>query len=450
MSSARVATGQPAQFLSPYDRALPRYTSYPTAPHFTPAVDAARYRGWLAALDPDQPISLYLHVPFCRSLCLFCGCTTQVVRQDAPIAAYAALLLNEIDLVADAIGRRLPVAQIHWGGGTPSALGPVRLIQVMARLRDRFAVARDAEIALEIDPRHFSKADLAAVEAIGVTRASIGVQDFDPDVQVAIGRIQPFGMTERVVAELRSVGVGGINLDLIYGLPCQTEATIAATAAQALDLEPDRLAVFGYAHVPWMKRHQKLLPEVKLPDPAQRFVLREVAERVIRARGWVKLGLDHFARPGDALAEAAAAGRMRRNFQGYTTDTAGTLIGFGASAIGALPQGYVQNHPGAPEYRAAVSTGCLPVARGLALSEDDRVRRRLIETIMCRMALDLGPGEDFAEERRALAALAGDGLITWDGRRLAVTEAGQPYLRAVAAVFDTYLGTGPGRHSRAV
>ena len=291
---------------------------------------------------------------------------------------------------------------------------------------------------------------MTCVNAVGVTRASIGVQDFDPDVQVAIGRIQPYGMTERVVDELRSVGVGGINLDLIYGLPCQTEASIAATAALALDLEPDRLAIFGYAHVPWMKRHQALLPESGLPDPAKRFALREVAERVIRARGFVKLGLDHFARPGDTLAEAAAAGRMRRNFQGYTTDTAETLIGFGASAIGALPQGYVQNHAGVPEYRASLSEGRLPVARGLELDEDDRIRRRMIETIMCRMALDLGLGDDFAEERWALAALAADGLITWDGRRLAVTEAGQPYLRAVAAVFDIYLGSGRGRHSKAV
>ncbi len=440
----------PAGFLSRYDRALPRYTSYPTAPHFSPAIDGARYRRWLAALDPDQPVSLYLHVPFCRSLCLFCGCNTQVVRQDAPIAAYAALLLDEIDLVAAAIGRRLPVAQIHWGGGTPAALGPARLIQVMDRLRQHFAVAPDAEIAVEIDPRDFTAADLAAVQEIGVTRASLGVQDFDPDVQVAIGRIQPFDMTERVVQDLRAAGVRGINLDLIYGLPSQSLATIAATAAAALDLGPDRLAVFGYAHVPWMKRHQALLPADWLPDATQRFALRETAERVILERGFVKLGLDHFARPGDDLAEAARAGRMRRNFQGYTTDTATTLIGFGASAIGALPQGYVQNHAGVPEYRAAVAAGRLPAARGLQLTEDDRIRRRMIETIMCRLALDLGPGDDFAVERQVLAGLAADGLVAWDGRRLAVTAAGQPYLRAVAAVFDAYLGTGPGRHSLAV
>jgi oxygen-independent coproporphyrinogen-3 oxidase len=283
-----------------------------------------------------------------------------------------------------------------------------------------------------------------------VTRASIGVQDFDANVQVAIDRIQPYSLVERVVDQLRAAGVGGINLDLIYGLPCQTAATVKATATQALALDPDRLAVFGYAHVPWMKRHQALLPEAQLPGPAQRFALRAEAERVIRAAGWAKLGLDHFAHPGDSLAVAAAAGTMRRNFQGYTTDPAATLLGFGASAIGALPQGYVQNHANIPAYRAAVAAGRLPVVRGLELTEEDRIRRRMIETIMCRMTLDLGPGADFAAERQALAGLAADGIIDWDGRRLAVTEAGQPYLRAVAAVFDAYLGAGPGRHSQAV
>ncbi|MBN8900163.1 MAG: coproporphyrinogen dehydrogenase, partial [Rhodospirillales bacterium] len=244
-----------------YDRRIPRYTSYPTAPHFSPAVDGASYRDWLRALPADGALSLYLHVPFCASLCLFCACHTTVVRQQEPLLAYAETLEREIDLLADAIGRALPVRHIHWGGGTPTILPPAAIEGVMRRLRTRFDVLPGAEIAVEIDPRTLTEAGVEALAAIGTTRASLGVQDFDPAVQAAINRHQGLDLTATAAARLRAVGIGSINLDLIYGLPHQTVDGVIATVTQALTLDPDRAAVFGYAHVPWMKKHQALIPE---------------------------------------------------------------------------------------------------------------------------------------------------------------------------------------------
>ncbi|MGC8476109.1 MAG: oxygen-independent coproporphyrinogen III oxidase [Acetobacteraceae bacterium] len=451
-----------ATLLARYDQRIPRYTSYPTAPHFSPRVDAATYRDWLSALPEDTALSLYLHVPFCAELCWFCGCHTTATRRAEPKTAYARTLLDEIDLVADAIGRRLPVRHIHWGGGTPTALSPIWMQAIAARLASRFTILPEAEIAVEIDPRTLSDGSVAAMEAIGVTRASLGVQDFDERVQAAVNRHQSFAVTEAAAVKLRARGIGAINLDLIYGLPYQTEASVRATIARALTLAPARVAVFGYAHVPWLKRHQTLLPADSLPTPEARFAQREVAEATVLGAGYVAVGLDHYAIPDDPLAHAASAGTVRRNFQGYTTDTAPVLLGLGASSIGALPQGYVQNLPAVPAWRDAIRAGRLPVARGTALSPEDRLRRAVIETIMCQGAADLaaiaaglGAGrEALASAEPALAQQARDGLIRWDGTRLAITPRGRPFTRAVAACFDTYLTatqtTGTPRHAAAV
>jgi oxygen-independent coproporphyrinogen III oxidase len=444
--------------LSKYDRHVPRYTSYPTAPHFSSAVDAPRYREWLGALADGTELSAYLHVPFCAELCWFCGCHTTVTRRPEPLASYARTLLDEIDLLADAIGRALPVRHIHWGGGTPTALSPAWMTAIATRLRARFAPPDEIEIAVEVDPRTLTEGAADALAAIGVTRASLGVQDFDPAVQAAVNRHQSFAVTEAAAARLRARGIDAINLDLIYGLPYQTEAGVAETVARALDLGPDRVAVFGYAHVPWLKRHQKLLPEAALPGPAARFAQRAAAERVILAAGYQAIGLDHYARPGDSLAAAARAGRVRRNFQGYTTDTAPVLLGLGASSIGALPQGYVQNEAAIPAWRDAVREGRLPIARGVALSAEDRLRRDVIEQVMCRGEADLpaiaashGVAADgLLAAGPALAAQAGDGLVRWDGARLAVTEDGRPFVRAVAAAFDAYLKPETTRHATAI
>ncbi len=448
--------------LARYDQRVPRYTSYPTAPHFSPAVDAATYAGWLAAVPEQASVSLYLHVPFCEQLCLFCGCHTTVARHNAPRESYAALLETEIGLVAAALGRRQRVAQIHWGGGTPTALPADSLRAVFAALRAHFDLAPEAEIAVEIDPRNLPPDRVQALADMGITRASLGVQDFDPAVQHAVQRLQSFAMTRDAAEALRRVGVRSLNLDLLYGLPHQTAASVAATMHQALELAPDRVAVFGYAHVPWMKPHQRLLSEADLPDGPARFAQRQAAEAVLVEAGFRRIGLDHYARAGDALAEAEAAGRVRRNFQGYTVDDAELLIGLGASAIGALAQGYVQNAARTPVYAEALRAGALPVARGVALSAEDRLRRSVIEALMCELAADLpalarahgAEPSGLLSAAPLLADLAEDGLIRWDGRRVELTETGRPFVRNVAAVFDTYLATGQEagvrRHARSI
>ena len=448
----------PADLLARYDRRIPRYTSYPTAPQFTPAVAGPQYRAWLAALPGDTALSLYLHIPFCAELCWFCGCHTTATHRAAPLETYARTLLDEIDLIADAIGRKTGVSHIHWGGGTPTALPPVWMQAIAARLTTRFALRADAEIAVEIDPRTLTDAAVETLAAIGVTRASLGVQDFDERVQAAVNRHQSYAVTESAAQRLRARGIDAINLDLIYGLPYQTEASVHRTVTQALRLAPARVAVFGYAHVPWLKRHQTLLPEDALPGPEARFAQRATAEAAILDAGYVAVGLDHYALPGDALARAAAAGTVRRNFQGYTTDTAPVLLGLGASSIGALPDGYVQNHTKVPTWRDAVRAGQLPVARGVALSAEDRLRRAVIETIMCHGQADLPAiaarhnmaPDTLAAAAPALARQQADGLIAWNGRALAVTPRGRPFTRAVAACFDAYLSPVATRHAATV
>jgi oxygen-independent coproporphyrinogen-3 oxidase len=444
--------------IAKYDRRVPRYTSYPTAPHFSRAVDGTAYAGWLAALPQQAELSLYLHVPFCASLCLFCACHTTVTRRPEPLAAYTRDLLAEIDLVAAAIGRTAPVRHVHWGGGSPTALPPAALLAVMQRLRTRFDIPPDAEVAVEIDPRTLTPEGVEGLAAMGVNRVSLGVQDFDPQVQQAINRHQSLEVTATCAERLRAAGIGSINLDLIYGLPYQTVDGVTETVRQALTLDPDRAAVFGYAHVPWMKKHQALLPEAALPGTANRFAQRQAVEATLTGHGYHAIGLDHFARPDDRLAQAAAQGRMKRNFQGYTTDEAPVLLGLGASSIGSLPQGYVQNEPGVPAWRDAIQAGRLPTARGVAMTPADRLRRDVIEQIMCSLAVDLRAtaarhGTDLAalmDAAPALQDLARDGLIDWQGERVSVTTLGRPFVRGVAAAFDTYLRPDGARHSAAV
>jgi oxygen-independent coproporphyrinogen-3 oxidase len=443
--------------IAKYDAPVPRYTSYPTAPHFSSEIGPAAYADWLRAL-PDIPLSLYLHVPFCEGLCWFCGCHTTATHSTAALEAYADLLLAEADFVAETIGRRVPVAHVHWGGGTPTALPPARLIEIMQRLRDRFAFAEDAEIAVEVDPRTAGEAALNALAAMGCTRASLGVQDFDERVQNAVNRHQSFPLTQECAVALRRRGVWSLNLDLMYGLPFQTESSVAATLEQSLDPRPDRIAVFGYAHVPWMKKHQALLPEEHLPGAVERWRQFFAAETVITRRGWRAIGLDHYALPHDALAVAAERAAMRRNFQGYTADDAPVLLGIGASSIGSLPQGYVQNAAAIPEYRDHIRAGQLATKRGVALSGEDRLRREVIEQLMCQGEVDLDAtagrhGADAAGLRRArpaLEAFAKDGLVDWDGHSVCMRAEARPLVRTVAAVFDTYFKPQTARHARAV
>lgn len=439
---------------------LPRYTSYPTAPHFAP-LEEGTYRDWLGTIGPEDTLSLYLHVPFCRSLCWYCGCHTAVTRSEARVSRYAAALAREAELLAAALPAtgHGGMAALHLGGGTPGELGPEALRRLLARLRGLFRVRPDAELAAECDPRTLDEALVAALAEGGITRVSLGVQDMDPEVQRRIGRIQPREVVEAAVERLRRAGIRRINLDLMYGLPGQTEAHVAASARFAAALGADRVAVFGYAHVPWMKPHQNAIRAEDLPGPLERLRQAERAEAVLRGEeGYQAIGFDHFARPDDPMAVAAREGTLRRNFQGYTTDRAPVLLGLGASAIGSLATpglaAYAQNTPDERAYVAAVEAGRLPVRRGLALTAEDRLRRQAIERVMCDFALDLAalPEALVEEARPALARLAADGILALapDGGTLRVTEAGRRHVRHVAACFDAYLAAGKARHSLAV
>lgn len=441
-----------------YDLRVPRYTSYPTAPHFGPDVSAGTYGAWLAALEPGTPLSLYFHIPFCDSMCWFCGCYTKVVQRYEPVRAYLDVLSAEIDLVAAALRGRFGARHLHWGGGSPTLLRPDDWLALTEHLRDRFDIAPGAELAVELDPRDATEDYVRALAAAGVSRVSIGVQDFDARVQAAIGRHQPFDVVERVCAWLRAHGIADINLDLMYGLPHQTCAGVTAMVDTAHRLAPSRLALFGYAHVPWMKSHQRLIDETALPGAAERLVQFRVAADRLMVLGYRAIGLDHFARPDDALARAAQTGRLRRNFQGYTADDAAVLLGFGASAIGSLPVGYVQNTAPLRDYAEAVGTGRLPIARGFALGPEDRMRGEVIERLMCQLEVDVPavcrshgfPADMLAAETDSLGPLAADGLVTLSDGRVTMTGIGQPFVRLAAAAFDAYLPSGRARHSRAV
>ncbi|MBN9332684.1 oxygen-independent coproporphyrinogen III oxidase [Devosia sp.] len=440
-----------------YSTPVPRYTSYPTAPHFHAGVDTKTYARWLAALPERASISLYLHIPYCDRLCWFCGCHTKHTLRYEPVAEYLLALYDEIAWVSKQLRGRGVVTAIHLGGGSPTLLAPEDFQMLRRHLADNFNLAPDVEVSIEIDPNDIDHGRYDAMAAFGLTRASIGVQDFDPLVQNTINRIQTFEQTRSVVDAMRQRGVRSVNLDLLYGLPHQTEEGLKKTIAAALSLAPDRVALFGYAHVPWMKTHQKMIPETALPDRHDRFSQAQLAADLLRAAGMEAIGFDHFAMPSDSLAIAARAGRLRRNFQGYTDDAADALIGLGASAIGQLPQGYVQNITATGDYKKAVAGGNGAIAKGFALTPTDKLRAHAIMTLLCKFALtskDLAgfgaAGEALMHEAEAIALTDEDGLTEMSEGQVRMTERGRPFVRSVAARFDTYFGQGAARHSLAV
>ena len=444
--------------IAKYSANVPRYTSYPTAPHFHAGVGAETYRDWLAALDPSAPVSLYLHIPFCDRLCSYCGCHTSVVHRRSPVADYVDHLIFEILLVSEAIGASLPVTSVHLGGGTPNVLSPDDLDRLFGALRQAFDFRPDVEIAAEIDPRILNQQWIDAATRNGLNRASLGVQDIDPKVQKAINRWQPWALTLWAADALREAGVRSINLDLMYGLPHQTVASLRKTIRRALEVAPERVALFGYAHVPWMKPNQRLIPEAALPGPVERYLQQSAAAALLTDSGYRRIGLDHFALPDDALPAALARGELRRNFQGYTAEGAETLLGFGASSIGRLPSGYVQNLTKTPEWRSAIQAGRLATIRGVALTAEDRLRGEIIERLMCSFAADLdeiaarhgvGAGH-FARELELLEPMFTDGLVVGDHGRMSLTETGRSFVRTICAVFDGYFASAASRHSVAI
>jgi oxygen-independent coproporphyrinogen-3 oxidase len=446
------------QLINRYEGRAPRYTSYPTAVQFTTAVDAARYRGWLAELPPEEPVSLYVHVPFCKRLCWYCGCNTRAVNHHEPVRDYLGWMLIELSMLQQALPATMTVGALHLGGGTPNMLTPDDLALLVPALRQAFRFAPGLEVAAELDPAVLTREWVEAAAFHGLTRASLGVQNLAPEVQQAVNRPERLEDIAACVGWLRDAGVGSVNFDLMYGLPRQTVANTLTTLDGLLPLKPDRIALFGYAHVPWMKPHQKLLDEAALPGPAERLDQSEAAADRLVAAGYVAIGLDHFALPTDELAVAARAGRLRRNFQGYTADAARTLLGLGASAIGALPQGFVQNQTQELAWRQALAAGDLPVARGVALTNDDRFRGEIIERLMCDFEVNLA--KVCARHNRKLADLYGefaqlepfvrDGLAVRDGARVVVTPPGQILVRSICAVFDAHLAPEAGRHAKAI
>jgi len=439
-----------------YAKPVPRYTSYPTAPHFHPGVDNATYRGWLGALSDEATLSLYLHVPFCDRLCWFCGCHTKQTNRYDPVAEYLETLGTEVAAVGSLVAGR--VVSIHLGGGSPSMLRPDDFRTLADRLRHAFTVDPAAEFSIEIDPNDMDEARYDALAEIGINRISLGVQDFNPTVQAAINRPQSFEQTKAVVDAMRARGVGSVNLDVLYGLPHQTVETVEATVEQALSLAPDRMAIFGYAHVPWMKTHQKMIDEAALPGIEARFEQSSAAAARIAARGYQAVGFDHFAKPCDSLAIAARAGRLHRNFQGYTTDDATALVGLGASAIGRLPQGYVQNQTPTAQYAREVALHGTAIARGVAFTGEDELRGYVIERLMCDFALDTADltrrfgrlADPVIGDIAAIATDDADDLVDYRNGVLSLTATGKPFVRTIAARFDSYLNQGTARHSVAV
>lgn len=437
---------------------VPRYTSYPTAPHFHPGVDAGVQRDWLQAIGEGEEISLYLHIPFCDRLCWFCACHTKQTRHYEPVAAYLHSLHAEISSVAGLVGGKSHVRAVHFGGGSPTMLKPRDIVALGAVLRGNFDFLAEVKISVEIDPNDMDDARLDALAEIGMTRASLGVQDFDPKVQQAINREQSFTQTRAVVEGVRARGVASVNLDLLYGLPHQTGDSVCSTVAQALSLEPDRMALFGYAHVPWFKKHQTMIDEAWLPGPAERFDQSRLAARQIMDKGYEAIGIDHFAKPGDALSLAARSGILHRNFQGYTEDRCETLIGLGPSSISRFRQGYAQNMPSTAQYGRMVADGGLASVRGIEFSEDDKARGWLIERLMCDFAFSAAELVDrFGEAGRKLLLKASSlslhdqaRPLELDGDRFVVPVENRPFVRSIAAMFDGYFEAGKARHSAAV
>lgn len=430
------------------DRAVPRYTSYPTAAEFTDGLPEEQYLGRLSAIDPARPVSLYVHIPYCREICWYCGCNTGAAGRVGRLEAYLDALSAEINLVSARLPEGTPIGRIAFGGGSPNALSPLQFIRLVDHLVTRFR-ASSPLLSLELDPRGLDVRWGHVIAGLGVARASLGVQTFAPHVQSAIGRHQPFEMIENAVALLRRSGVGSLGFDLMYGLPGQSRTDLADTIERALTLSPDRFSVFGYAHLPAALPRQRRIAPDTLPDSQERFEQAMLADQALIGAGYRRVGFDHYARPEDPLAQAARTGQLRRNFQGFTDDDCDALVGLGASAISSFPDLLAQNEKNAGRYRMLVADGRTAVRRGLRRSPDDIRRGRLIERILCDGAANL-PADISAAIAPALGGFLIRGLATRQGDLVALTEEGRPYARALACLLDDYRGEGKGVFSKAV
>lgn len=428
-----------------FDARVPRYTSYPTAPHFGTTIGPQEFAAWISAIPEGSAISLYLHVPFCRRLCWFCACRTQGTTSDDPVIAYVQTLKTEIALLKQHLPRGVSLSRLHWGGGTPTLLSPDLIRDLAETVLQVAPMAPGGEFSVEIDPNEVDDARLDALAASGMNRASIGVQDFDPEIQKCIGREQSYALTRDVAERIRARGITGLNADILYGLPHQTGPRIADSVQKLLTLSPDRVALYGYAHVPWMSRRQQMIPSDALPTPQERLSLYEVARDLFLWDGYDEIGIDHFARPTDGMAKAAKAGTLRRNFQGYTDDTSPVLIGLGASSISRFPQGFAQNASGTAAYTKEIRAGHFSTHRGHRFAGEDRLRARIIEALMCDFRVsraELLRDFDTTADRvdvlfRAAGEAFGD-MVTITSDAFAIPDRAKPLTRMIARAFDAY------------
>lgn len=426
---------------------VPRYTSYPTAAEFTDTFTGDDLASALDAVEDGTAVSLYLHIPYCREICWYCGCNTGAANRSARLGTYLEALLREIAMAGERLGGRGRVRRIAFGGGSPNAIAPAQFDSLVAAVRRAFACEAPV-LSVELDPRGFDASWAQALRRNGVTRASLGVQTLAPHLQAAIGRVQPLALIQQTMSLLRDAGVESVNFDLMYGLPGQSDAELLDTLERSLALAPDRLAVFGYAHVPHLIPRQRRIDAAALPGPEARFGQADLAYRMLTGRGFVPVGFDHFARPGDALADAATHGKLRRNFQGFTEDGADVLIGLGASAISAFPDRLLQNEKNSGRYRALIDAGAFASNRGVMRDQEDRIRGTIIERLLTAGVADLAGGLD--AERARLAPFVRAGLVRVNPGSLELPPDALPYARTIAAIFDRHRSVGPARFSSAI
>lgn len=437
---------------------VPRYTSYPTAPHFKPDIGEKIMDKLIADIQPDQSVSLYFHIPYCDRLCWFCGCHTKQTKKYDPVKKYVDSLVAELAIFRESVGFKARISHIHFGGGSPSLLREEEAIHLNDAINSSFIKDENTEVSIEIDPSDVNEDTLKAFAALGMTRASIGVQDFDPKVQKAINRPQGYDITAKVVKQLRDMGVQSLNIDALYGLPYQTLETIEKTTDLVIKLSPDRIALFGYAHVPWVKKHQNLIPTQSLPDSQSRFEQMEMAKHKLISAGYIPVGIDHFAKQSDGLVQALNLGELKRNFQGYTTDTCKTLIGFGASSISYCSHGYVQNTVATGQYQHSISQGKLSASRGYDLNLDDKIRAAIIESLMCNFSFSFedietkfgDAAKEYISEAKTIAADDIDNMCFTNECGFYVHDFSKPLVRHIASQFDRYLLDANVRYSKAV
>lgn len=437
------------ELLKKYDRPGPRYTSYPTAPHFHEGFGSQEYRQQILEHNAlGNGLSIYVHLPFCASMCYYCACNVVITRRPERIDAYLDYLSREMDLVRDVIDPERQVRQVHWGGGTPNYLTHTQMERLFAMVRKRFAVVDDSENGIEIDPRHLEPGTLQVLRDIGFNRLSFGAQDFDERVQEAVHRVQPYELTKQTCEEARRLGFESVNIDMIYGLPYQTLESYTQSIRQLIGIRPDRIAVFNYAHVPWLKKHQVLISGDALPKPETKLAILQMVIEELTSSGYVAIGMDHFALPEDELAVALRERQLHRNFQGYSTRSGLDVHAFGTTGISQLHGAYAQNAKDLKSYYAALDAGEFPIHRGYQLSEDDQVRRKVISELMCNGWVDMQAieqefgidfGSYFADALESLQEMVTDDLLCLDEKRIEVLPMGQLLIRNLAMPFDHYL-----------